>query len=264
MIEAVIERASTTLPGRPGDGVPYGVARIPTGAEAPAGLVLAKLERPDQARVAIDEARWLGVPDSLDASTALLAPPLALALWTWDRLGLELGELAIVAGDDAFASLVAQAALWRGGCPVIRLSATGVSSAAAAGVDVLSIADPEATARDLRERIAGKPGFAAVELTGRASVTDVLFEVMPRWGRMMLAGGARDPLTIDFYNNVHRKGMLLVAGLAEPARVFDESWGAAYVRTAFRLLENPEHAARCAALTGAVGGRPATPVAPAS
>src|SRR5688572_12886704 len=107
MIEAVIERSSGTLAGS-ANSVPYGVARIAsgTGADGATGLVLARLEHPDQPRVALDPVRLHAVPAAIDASTALLAPPLALALWMWDRLRLELGELAIVAGDDAFASLV--------------------------------------------------------------------------------------------------------------------------------------------------------------
>jgi hypothetical protein len=247
MIEAVIERATPAQPGRTGQGVPYGVGRVTPGTGAIDGLVLAKLERPDQVRVTLDETRLVVVPGSIDAPTALQAPSLALALWMWDQLKLELGDVALVSGDDAFAALIAQAAVWRGGCPVIRVSAAGAPPAAGA-IDVMSIADPEVTARDLRARIAGKPGFAAVELTGRASAIDVLFEIMPRWGRMMLAGGARETLTIDFYNNVHRKGMLLLTGVVEPARALDESWGPAYLRAAFRFLTSSEHAAACASL----------------
>jgi threonine dehydrogenase-like Zn-dependent dehydrogenase len=252
MIEAVIERTSVALDPSRRTGSAYGIGRLvgrglsTTGSNG-ARVVLVKLEDPAQSEVLLNESQCVAVPPTVEASAALLAPPLGLALWMWDRLRLELGELAVYTDGDAFAPLVGQVALWRGGCPVVRLSA-GVDHASRAGIDSLSMSDPEAAARELRNRINANPGFAAIDLSGRPEIIDLLFEVMPRWGRMMLAGGTREPLTIDFYNNVHRKGMLLLTGLFDPTRVFQEEWGSAYLRTAFRILQNTEMASICAHL----------------
>jgi hypothetical protein len=249
MIEAVIERTSIALDPSSREDRAFGVWGLVTESRGGAGprRLLAVLDNPEAPEARIDERRCFAPPDDLDGATALLAPPLALALWSWDRLNLELGELAIYTEGSPFSPLVAQAALWRGGCPVIGL-ASGESRVAPPGVDFVSLSDPEVTGRELRARIAATPGFAAVDLSGRPDVIDVLFEVMPRWGRMMLAGSTRDRLTIDFYNNVHRKGMLLLTGVFDPARAFDEPWGEAFLQRACRLLENREIAALCATL----------------
>jgi threonine dehydrogenase-like Zn-dependent dehydrogenase len=253
MIEAVIERTSVTLDPSRRNGSAYGVGRLVGRGRAETGLegvriVLAKLENPEQSEVLLNESQCVAVPPSVEPSAALLAPPLGLALWMWDQLRLELGELAVYTDGNVFSPLVGQVALWRGGCPVVGLS-VGVDYASRPGIDALSTSDPETAARELRNRMNAKPGFAVIDLSGRPEIIDLFFEVMPRWGRMMLAGETGEPLTVDFYNNVHRKGMLLLTGLFDPTRVFQEDWGASYLRSAFRILQNTEMAAVCAHIT---------------
>lgn len=253
MIEAVIECTSATrYPSR--RNVPtYGIGRLVGRGLAESGsngmrVVLAKLNDPQQSEVLLDESQCVAVPTALEAGAALLAPPLALALWMWDRLRLELGELAVYTDGDFFSPLVGQVGLWRGGCPVVRLSGDA-DHGPLAGIDVLPTSDLEGVTRELRDRIKEKPGFAAIDLSGRPEVIDLFLEVLPRWGRMMLAGGTRDPLTVDFYNNVHRKGVLLLTSVFDPTRVFQEEWGETYLTSAFRILQNREMAAACARVT---------------
>lgn len=252
MIEAVIERTSEPFDPSRRNGSVYGVGRLVGRGASDSGSnggrrVLMKLENPGRSDVLLDANRCVVIPPALGTAVALLAPPLGLALWLWDRLRLELGECAVYTDGDAFAPLVGQVALWRGGCPVVRL-ATEADRDPTPEIDVLLAADADATARELRERIKQKPGFAAIDLSGRPEIIDVFFEVMPRWGRLMLAGPSRAALTVDFYNNVHRKGVLLLTGLFEPTRVFQEEWGAAYLDSAFRILQRKEMAERCARL----------------
>jgi threonine dehydrogenase-like Zn-dependent dehydrogenase len=257
MIEAVIEHTSASLdPLRPNSSA-YGIARLVGRGLAESGLngariVLAKLDNPELSEVRLDTSRCVAVPQNLGASAALLAPPLALALWMWDRLRLELGELAVFTGGDVFSPLVGQVALWRGGCPVVMLSGDA-HPVSQSGIDVIGTADSAGVARELRDRIQNKPGFAAIDLSGRPEIIDLFLEVMPRWGRMMLVGSTRDPLTVDFYNNIHRKGVVLLTGVFDPTRIFQEEWGATYLSSAFQILQNTEMAAICARVTE---GRP--------
>ena len=60
-----------------------------------------------------------------------------------------------------------------------------------------------------------------MELSGRAEVLDILLEMMPRWSRLLLAGPAGQPVTIDFYKNVHRKGAVIAAMDVEAGSIFD-------------------------------------------
>ncbi|MEQ1794005.1 MAG: hypothetical protein ABL970_07415 [Nitrospira sp.] len=251
-IEAIVERTSRSLDAIGAELPVYGVARV-LGACAGnhringASHVLAVVDAPQSAQVALYESQCIPVPNSLGSDEALRALPLAMALYVWDRLQLELGEAAVYTEGDCFTDLVGQVAIWRGGCPVIRLGIdSGRASLSMEEQQLMS--DQEEALRQLRKRIQDKPGFAAVDLSGRPETIDLLLEVAPQWGRVMLAGRTRQPLTVDFYNNVHRKGVLLLSGIFDPASVFHHAGSAAYLPTAFRILQNKEMAAICSQL----------------
>lgn len=253
IIEAIVEQTSYSLVASGADLPVYGVVRVlGTCAENAringAVYVLAMVDAPRSTRVALQGSQCIPVPHSLGSDEALRALPLAMSLFVWDRLQLELGEAAVYTGDDGFADLVGQVAIWRGGSPVIRLDNDPERAPLPMGERQL-MSDPEEALRQLRKRIQDKPGFTAIDLSGRPETIDLLLEAVPRWGRVMLAGRTLKPLTVDFYNNIHRKGVLLVSGIFDPSSVFHHAAGsAAYLPTAFRILQNKEMAAICSQL----------------
>lgn len=254
-IEAIVERTSRSLDATGADLPVYGVARV-LGRFAEnhringASHVLAALDAPQSTQVMLRDSQCIPVPNSLGSDEALLALPLAMSLFVWDRLQLELGEAAVYTEGDGFADLVGQVAIWRGGCPVIRLGKDSGRTPLDRG-ECQVMSDPEEALRQLKKRIQNKPGFAAIDLSGRPETIDLLLEVVPRWGRVMLAGRTRQPLTVDFYNNVHRKGVLLLASIFDPASVLHHAQSAAYLPAAFRILQNKEMATICAQLVSA-------------
>jgi len=254
-IEAIVERTSRSLDATGTDLPVYGVARV-LGAGAGnlringASHVLAVVDAPQSTQIELQESQCIPVPHSLGSDEALLALPLAMSLCVWDRLQLELGEAAVYTEGDGFADLVGQVAIWRGGCPVIRLGNDSGRAPLHMG-ECQMMSDPEEALRKLQNRIHEKPGFAAIDLSGRPETIDLLLEAVPRWGRVMLAGRTRQPLTVDFYNNVHRKGVLLISSIFDPASVLQHAGSAAYLPTAFRILQNKEMAAICAQLAPA-------------
>lgn len=251
-VEAVIERTSQDFESVGRESSFYGVARLSGEREDSSWLngsayVLAKLEGPLRSEVVLEKSLCVPIPQFLGVQDALLAPPLALALSFWDRLHLELGEAAIYTEGDVFADLLGQVAIWSGACPVIKLCNAICKSPLVSGESQL-LSDADQALHQLRHRIKEKPGFAAIDLSGRPEIIDLLLEVVPRWGRIMLAGRTRQPLTVDFYNNVHRKGVVLVSSAFEPTYPLQESQSRAYLPAAFRILQNKEMAAICSDL----------------
>ena len=188
------------------------------------------------------------LPASLNPAVAVLVPPIAAALALWETLRLELGDAAVWTSGGPLSGLVGQAALWRGACPGIELGEpSGVYDPRQ--VEQVHLADTEAAATRLVTLVSTRPGFAAVDLSGRADVIDVLLEVIPRWGRLLLAGPAGTPVTIDYYRNVHRKGIVFATTVLEPSRVFDaHSDVRSQVARACAILGNSRMAAQCSAL----------------
>jgi hypothetical protein len=210
----------------------------------------------------IDGETQAGVSDCLllsndiAASDAVLIPPLAAALAAWEKLQLELGEAAVWSAGAPLSELMGQVALWRGAGLAIALgdARSTASPLAVEHIERVDWTDQESAIARFEKLIDGKPGFAAVELSGRADVIDIFLEAIPRFGRLLLAGPAGDPVTIDFYKNVHRKGIVLSTTTLEPAMVFDPVAGVdlrAQIRRALAILRNPQMASHCRSLLGA-------------
>ena len=194
----------------------------------------------------------IALPEGVDAANAPLILPVATALSLWQSVELELGEAAVWTSGGILSALAGQVAVWRGACPAIELGSTADAPDRVVGTDRIDWSDAEEAARRLNELVQGCPGFAAVDLSGRADVIDVLLESMPSFGRLLLAGPAGDPVTIDFYKNVHRKGVVIRSMVLDPSLAFDPVAGApirAEIPRAVNLLANPAMAERCGTLT---------------
>jgi hypothetical protein len=178
-------------------------------------------------------------------ATALI-PPVASALAAWDALDLEIGELAIVTGGDAGSRIAALVATWYGALPVVLVGAPD-APAPPAGVEPLVFADPDAAMADLAARIGKHPGVAAVDLSGRLEYVDLLLATIPMFARVMLAGPPRERLTIDFYSNVHRKGLILRSTTFQPDSGDRDDVASRRVARAASLLSDPSRLASAAA-----------------
>ena len=197
----------------------------------------------------LPDGRSSGVvtPPRLAPDLESLVPKVATALSLWDSLRLEIGEAAVLAGDHPCARIIALTAIWHGAVPVLQLCTS--DAALPAGVEAISYGDSRQAINVLSQRLARCPGVAAVDLTGRAESVDVLLAALPRFARLLLTGTAAEPLTIDFYVNVHRKGLELRSGLLQPPSSETPThqpighWSA----RASRLLMNPKRAADCMA-----------------
>lgn len=183
--------------------------------------------------------------DVSEQGPAAVEPYLAAAVGAWQELGLDLGETALVSGDGIQARMLCLAALWHGACPVVRLDSKDPDIA---GVDHCRLPedDPDPALEALAKRLAAAPAVAAVDLTGRAVVVDALFEVLPGYARLMLAGSGGEPLTIDYYNNIHRKGITVLARRIDSGSGLDGSMPER-VRA---LLACPERARAAVAAAG--------------
>jgi hypothetical protein len=157
----------------------------------------------------------------------------AWSLWAWDELRLELGDAAVIAvGKDMPAHLPA-IALLHGALPVLQIG----GERAPEGVEIVAATDAGSVLSELRRRLERSVGAAAVDFSGKAEVVDALFEGLPRFARLLLAAHG-DNLTIDFYNNVHRKGVLLRSHVCDPARFAADPSRAGYLQRARRLVDS--------------------------
>ena len=175
--------------------------------QSPDKNVVLEIDSPDQDLVECNCLHCIPVPSTLTPEKAVLLPPLIFALRIWERLGLELGEAAIYTAGSSLSRLVGQVAAWRGAIPVIQLGKEKENDSSLKALEFFAIDDTEDSIRLLSDRIKDKPGTAIVELSGLPECMDIILEIIPKWGRIMCAAHSGSPLTIDFYNNIHRKGV---------------------------------------------------------
>lgn len=223
---------------------PFAVARA---ADASARRFFIRGAATPGAEVSLPASECLPFPKDMDASRAILALPVASVLALWDIVSLELGEVAVWTAGSPLSALTGRAALWRGARSAIELGPSP-SPDRAAGQEFVDWSDAEAATTRLGGLITGCPGFVAVDLSGRAAVIDILLESIPTFGRLLLAGPVGDSLTIDYYKNVHRKGIVMATTVLEPTHAFDPIAGVivrGQLSRAFELLRNPVTATQC-------------------
>jgi hypothetical protein len=185
-------------------------------------------------------------PRSSAADVSLLEP-LSAVLALWDRLDLEIGDTAVVTDGHRWSQLAALVAVWYGALPVLLLTRT--PGEVIPGVTNLVRTGTDEDARGLATLLRDRPGVAAAELTGEPGTVDVILEAMPSAARVMLAGEVGDRLTIDFYSNVHLKGLRLLSGRLAPSVVGPPGTADHHLsRRVTQLLTRPGVAVACRAL----------------
>lgn len=196
--------------------------------------------------VLVDAERLVEVPDGLSDNAGLALLPVAAVLGLWDRLDLDLGEIAVVTGGSWLSHLAAVVAGWHGAFPVVCVRREDPRPAH--GVRVIDATDPTSALASLREAIGTEPA-AVLELSGSAETVDLVLEAVPPFSRVMLAGASRERLVLDFYTNVHRKGLTLLSTTSnlEALESADSGMRRQQLARAARLLMKPGRAEDCLA-----------------
>jgi len=209
-------------PGRLG----FGVARVTGSADQGAvpeigRRLLAPADQDTERTILIDARRCIPLHESLLEERAMCVPALALALATCDAADLELGEMVAYTSGAAHESFVARVAQWRTVRDAIRLRLHDDTSVCPPGVRDVDGTDPQRALDLIRAAANSAPGFAAIVLGPQPEALDVLLEAMPMWGRLIIGSASSAPATIDFYNNIHRKGVRVASVPSSTRFIFD-------------------------------------------
>lgn len=194
----------------------YGIAH----RAADGGRVIAQVPAGAAYECSVPADSCYPLPEGLDVERALLIPPLAFAINAWDRLGLALGEAAVVTSGAVEAEALAAVARWRCGRRAIWLD-LGDATPPPSGIEAVATAEPQAAIEFLAGRLRGVPGAAAVVLGSSAKAVDVLLEALPSWSRIGIAAAMMDRTAVDFYNRVHRSCSTLLGLPSSAALMLD-------------------------------------------
>jgi len=163
------------------------------------------------AHAVVNEDALLPVPSNLPDEEAVFFRLIAIALQGVRKARIELGESIVVLGAGLIGLLALQLAKLSGGFPVtaVDLSEVRLKFAQDVGADfALQLSE------DLNARIGELTDGGAhvvIEATGNPEAIPLAFKLARRMGRVILLGSTRgETKSVNFYTDVHRKGLVIV------------------------------------------------------
>jgi threonine dehydrogenase-like Zn-dependent dehydrogenase len=154
----------------------------------------------------------LPLPADLPADQAAFFNLLAIAMQGLRKARIELGESVAVLGAGLVGILAMRLAQLSGGLPVIGidLDAQRLELARRVGADD-TLVGGDGLAHDLRKNLASPGADVVIEATGAPALVVTAFQVAAEKGRVILLGSTRgDTGRVNFYRDVHRKGLQIV------------------------------------------------------
>ncbi|NLE13800.1 MAG: zinc-binding dehydrogenase [Clostridiales bacterium] len=163
-------------------------------------------------------------PEKIDPLHAAFTNIACFSLAGTRKLRIELGESAMVMGLGLLGLFAVQFCRLNGAAEVIACDPKPERRALAMSMGATHAID--STEEGFTEKvraITGRGANAVVEVTGVGAGLNSALDAMARFGRITLLGCTRHPVTVDFYHDVHGKG-IQIFGAHTNARPSVESY----------------------------------------
>jgi len=167
-----------------------------------------------QSHALVDAGDCLKVPAALADEEAAFFALLAIAMQGARKARIELGESVVVLGAGVVGILAMRLAQLSGGLPVVGvdLDQRRLELAKQIAADETLMND-DSLGRNLRALLGADGADVVIELTGAPAAAATAFQLAATGGRVVLVGSARgDTKDVNFYRDVHRKGLLVIGG----------------------------------------------------
>ncbi|MFL5674377.1 MAG: zinc-binding dehydrogenase [Chloroflexota bacterium] len=168
--------------------------------------------------VTVDDDRVHPVPARLDADSAVLAEPLAVAVHAVRRAAIEQGEVVVIVGAGPIGLLLAFVAR-RAGVERIFMSEPSPTRRAFAATFELELLDASDPVADLTRRTDGRLADVAFDAAGAPPVAAILPHLVRSAGRIALVGVYGHPAEVDLQAVVFREQTILGNRVYTPADI---------------------------------------------
>jgi L-iditol 2-dehydrogenase len=160
----------------------------------------------------IRQQRAAKVPDNVSYEMAAFTSLGVIAMQGVRKARIELGESAMIFGLGIIGQLALQLARLNGALPVIGIDRVEnrLQLAKQCGADeALNSADSE-WLQAVARLTDGQGPHVVIESTGVPEVISTAFETIRNYGRAVILSSTRGDSTINFYRDVHKKGITIV------------------------------------------------------
>ncbi len=157
------------------------------------------------------------IPERVSFAHAAFVPLGQVAMQAVRKCNIELGEAAAILGLGIIGLLAMQLAKAAGALPVIGLDRNPIrlKLAGQLGADLVLDNSAEKFREEILQMTEGKGIPVVLEGTGFPSVIEEACQLCAKMGRVSLLGSTRGLSEINFYRDVHKKGLTLIGSHAE-------------------------------------------------
>ncbi|KYH41250.1 MAG: hypothetical protein AYL32_006730 [Candidatus Bathyarchaeota archaeon B26-2] len=172
--------------------------------------------REHASHVTVPEEDTQRIPESVPYDEATFFALGSIALQGVRKAGIELGESVLVLGQGLVGLLALQHAGLSGGIPLIAvdLYENRLEASLNLGADYALNPAKIDLEREISEITGGKGVNVVIEATGNPKVIPTALRLAGRFGRVVLLGSPRGLTEVNFYREVHRKGITVVGAHA--------------------------------------------------
>lgn len=163
------------------------------------------------AHAVVEEDSLLLVPSEVPDEEAVFSRLIAIAMQGVRKAQIELGESVVVLGAGLIGLLALQLAKLSGGFPVVSVDLTEVrlEFACKVGADFVLLVDENLFTRI--DELTEDGAHVVIEATGSPEAIPLAFKLARQMGRVILLGSTRgETKSVNFYSDVHRKGLIII------------------------------------------------------
>lgn len=176
----------------------------------------------------VEAAICITVPDAVQNEDAVFFNLIAIAMQGVRKTRIELGESVMVIGAGLVGLFAMQLARCNGALPVIAVDVDSARLELAQQVGADHAFHSDADLLDnLQAMTRGQLPAVTIEATGVPAVTVQAFQMTGTKGRVVLLGSSRGETDgVNFYRDVHRKGLTVIGGheISRPSSENSPGW----------------------------------------
>lgn len=177
--------------------------------------------------VLVPEERVLKIPQGLSFDKASFFSLSSIALQGIRKAKIELGDSVVVLGQGPVGQLALQFAKLSGAIPLVGVdlydNRLDISSRGGANYTL----NPRKInlGKKIKEITKGKGVKIVIEATGSPEAIPLSFELASRLGRVILLASTRGESKINFYSQIHKKGVVVIGAHNSIRPKYESSYG---------------------------------------
>ena len=168
--------------------------------------------KPHASHVIADETDVMKIPGGLSFEEATFFGLGSISLQAVRKAGIEIGESVIVLGQGLVGNLALQLARLSGGMPLIAVDMYDyrLKISKRCGADYTFNPSRSNLIREVMDVTNGEGADVVIEATGNPKAIPTALKLAGRRGRVILLGSTRGVSEVNFYSEVHKKGVIII------------------------------------------------------